>query len=224
MQNSLKLKYFSHINKHTDSPVELVVNLPPLHSWSSLRSGRIRPRTPPPKHWEDQRWNWPKSLRRDTARWVISRRYRSNTDRKIWVQVKFKSDVWLPTIYEQTQSLFTCCWERGLRDKRKKVMLTCNHTGQVNHSHFKSFVDQFQGDTQQQLHQQVPHNVLHTKKAEVGIKYQFTNNTYQRKVTPKGVKNAFVCLCSKLQNGSAWDWLKTTYSVNQWDLNTFRTT
>lgn len=33
---------------------------------------------------------------------------------------------------------------------------------QINHPHFKSFVDQFQRDSQQQLQQQVAHDVLYS--------------------------------------------------------------
>lgn len=39
---------------------------------------------------------------------------------------------------------------------------SCQDAGQVNHSHFKAFVNQLQRDAQQQLHHQVAHDVLHT--------------------------------------------------------------
>lgn len=39
--------------------------------------------------------------------------------------------------------------------------LTCQDACQIHHPHFESFVDQFQRDSQQQLHQQVAHDVLH---------------------------------------------------------------
>lgn len=44
----------------------------------------------------------------------------------------------------------------------KTMKPTCQDACQVDHPHFKSFVDQFQRDSQQQLHQQVAHDVLHT--------------------------------------------------------------
>lgn len=40
--------------------------------------------------------------------------------------------------------------------------LTRQDACQINHPHFKSFVDQFQRDSQQQLHQQVAHDVLYS--------------------------------------------------------------
>lgn len=47
-----------------------------------------------------------------------------------------------------------------MEDRREA--LTRQDTCQVNHPHFESFVDQFQRDSQYQLHYQVAHDVLHT--------------------------------------------------------------
>ncbi len=55
-----------------------------------------------------------------------------------------------------------------VKKTNKHVTLTCQDACQVNHSHLKAFVDQFQRDAQQQLHHQVAHDVLHTGEAEDG--------------------------------------------------------
>lgn len=50
---------------------------------------------------------------------------------------------------------------------------------QINHPHFKSFVDQFQRDSQQQLHQQVAHDVLYSAwrwRKEETLKQQWKSN------------------------------------------------
>ena len=52
--------------------------------------------------------------------------------------------------------------------EKEQVTLTCQDTCHVHHPHFKSFVHQFQRDSQQQLYQQVSHDVLHTREADVG--------------------------------------------------------
>ena len=49
-----------------------------------------------------------------------------------------------------------------MRDRRRQVCPTCQDASEVNHSHFKPFMDQLQWDTQQQLNHQVAYYVLHT--------------------------------------------------------------
>ncbi len=57
----------------------------------------------------------------------------------------------------------------------KHVMLTSEDACQVNHSHFKSFVNQFQRDSKQQLHHQVAYNVLYTGEPDVEKKQNISN-------------------------------------------------
>lgn len=59
----------------------------------------------------------------------------------------------------------SCFCNRGA--KKQQAILTCQDACQVNHSHFESLVHQLQRDAQQQLHQQVAHDVLHAEEAEV---------------------------------------------------------
>lgn len=67
------------------------------------------------------------------------------------------------TAYCRTlKALFVVHEEKELRNRQSRVFLTSQDAGQVDHSHLKPLVDQFQRDPHQQLHHQVAHNVLHT--------------------------------------------------------------
>lgn len=63
------------------------------------------------------------------------------------------------------RTLESCFLKRQRRHAHmedRRETLTRQDARHVNHPHFESFVDQFQRDSQYQLHDQVAHDVLHT--------------------------------------------------------------
>lgn len=49
--------------------------------------------------------------------------------------------------------------------------LTCNHSCQVHQPHSEPFVDHFQGNTQNELHNKIPQDVLNSAETNTVVKY-----------------------------------------------------
>lgn len=130
--------------------IKLDENLPPRHSWNSPLLGHKRPQKLPPERCKDQRWSCTKTLR--------GKMQNSKTGRP----TSGLFNVAHVCAEDLKKLLYKTAAPTCTHGRQKGGTLTRQDACQVNHPHFESFVDQFQRDSQYQLHYQVAHDVLHT--------------------------------------------------------------